>query len=363
MLEIFLKKKCDLNVSIADFSKDYNNIDHVVIPKKLSNNFHKLKVTTNSECEIIDIKIDRCSVRALLYFSFVVQDNEIEQPQTWFNQNGVFYFPFLYPLSAFKTLVGNKIDNGYLGKNLFDHFDFYFPEQVNVNENHPEIIKDFFRTDLSFGIFKKGNDWFNNPELPFQSTSYPYDRLALSKELIDNIEKIPFTTLRSKQNALAMREFSNPKVWLNHTFIKNGSSPWKSRLQYQKEEWPILINFLEQFPCDEIINAYMAKLDPLHFIYPHNDGHLDCAPGEAVVYVPITGDVSDNFFKMGNHGFIDLNHINFINRGKFIHALVNDNPNKSRTILSFKFKGKKSDWDKYLVSNSKNVIRSMTYCG
>jgi hypothetical protein len=342
----------DLNITFNEKIIDNVKILDSIIEFDLDTNhgYHMLKMSVRQPLFIKDLKIDNNSIRELLYLSFLLEENKKLQPRTDIqNSSQVWCMPIIYPLSSFFSFIQNNIPNGYLGKNLFDYFDMFFPESVTISSRHPKILQDYFLYDSNFSIIPKSVILNNNKmKKAFDETNFYHDQEKILNEIKKNLPLIDFNLDRPHQYVVNNNEFNVKDPWKKSYFIKRldktfdignpSKASWKERFAWKPQEWPYLFELLESLQLQNIIQGWLAELPPNAFIFPHNDNTNQKYfenDNSSVMYIPLCSP-ENVFFKFANFGLVNLNKISLIDNKRFSHAVVNDS-SLSRYILNITF--------------------------
>lgn len=325
----------DINLLLDDLPVEFTiNKNSIALEKKLEKGFYLLKLKSYRSLKINDILIDGNSIRHLKWLSFSRVDNKIFQPsdEIWSDKQE-WILPIIYPISCFYNFSFSNIRGGQFGKNLFDLFDFYFPEKIQLGSEYPNVIKSYFDQDSEFKIIPKSDkNWYHGSDHPFKMIKINYDRNAILKEIEDNIklDNLNFDEQKITQVEFNQKEFGYENPWAQVYFLR--SNKFINDLL-----WNHLKIFCNSLPVKQILHGFISKLPSKSFIYPHCDSSIDrwgSPPGIVDLYVPL-GDTQNIFFKFGKFGCVDLTGISIINNRKYPHAVVNDS-NRDRFILSLK---------------------------
>ena len=307
--------------------------------------FCMIELSSAHALQINDVKINGESIRELIYLSFLLENGKRLQPRTDITgSHHVWCMPIIYPLSAFFSFVQNILPHHYLGKNLFDHYDFYFPESVRISGKNPRLMQDYFFYDSHFSIVEKKDikTWNEDVKLPFLQVNFDFDEKNCLEEIISNKKKLDFENhvpMQSKQNEI---KYGLTKRWKTSYFIQNSKdididllTNWRQRSTLDFTQWPFLYKLLEQVPAENIVNAYVAELPSGSFITPHKDtkkGKYYKEHCNAVLYLPLSCP-EGVYFKFANFGLVNLLGNSIVNNANYSHAVVNDSTH-DRFIIS-----------------------------
>jgi len=340
-IQITLDKKIVENIVISDDVIEFNSDSKF--------GFHMIKMSSKCPVFIKDLKLDDNSLRELKYWSFLLENNKKLQPRTDIqNLSQLWCMPIIYPLSAFFSFSQNNLPNGYLGKNLFDYFDIFFPESVEISSNHPKILRDYFSYDAHFSIIPKHQiSNGKNTHKPFEEINFQYDEERIFVEIKKNLLSIDFGLDKPHQYDNNKDEFQINDPWKKSYFIKSphtaidnqyNITSWEERFVWKKQEWPCLFELLKNLPAKNIINGYLAELPNNTFIFPHNDNNNEeyfKKNNISTMYIPLCSP-ENVFFKFANYGLVNLKKSNLIDNKRFSHSVVNES-GSPRYILNINF--------------------------
>jgi len=330
-------------------------IDGISVEYSVSNNTIKIESTLNHGCymlcikrhspvrfNITDVKINGSGLRHFLYLSWTQSGVEKMQPCTeiW-EDTHVWHLPFGLPVSGWFDCVLDGVKQNLIGKNLYDHYDIFYPDSLNLPDTFPSIVKDFFRFNQTF--------------------------TAVSKK--DSIKKLPYAKLNIDQAKLSALANSSVYHYNNKTFFHLVKSPpqsqynakedltWKKThwmtvdaaessesgntidFKISQQEWPELyevIDFLKPNRIDSVAIAYLA---PGANLVPHRDRAVSKQniniDGLAQMYIPLHYK-NGNFIKFGKAGILDKSSgPMIINSAYFTHSAVNMS-NDIRSVLTIR---------------------------
>jgi hypothetical protein len=356
----------DLEISGEDLYITINKkiIDNLTITKdsisfeqESVHGFSMVELKSTKQIYIKDFKINTNSIRELIYLSFLLENNQKLQPRTDIQTpSQTWCMPIVYPLSSFFSFIQNNLPNGYLGKNLFDYFNIFYPESVEISTAHPKILQNYFKYDSYFTIIPKDSICNETRNIPFYEIDLHYDFNTLLNEVKTNLSFIDFDKHKPNQYNINNQEFAVRDPWKKSYFMKSTNKdfiadidyhrhiaddelPWAERFAWDIKKWPCLFKFLKLIPAKTIVNGYLAELPAGSFIYPHADNVGEKYfknDNPAVMYVPLCNP-ENVFFKFANSGLVNLNKISLINNKRFSHAVVNDS-DTARYILNINFK-------------------------
>ena len=342
------------NLKITYNNKEKNNLkifdDVIEFESADKFGYSMMTISSQKNITIKDVRIDDNSIREMIYLSFLLDKDKKLQPRTTLqNCTQIWCMPIIYPLSAFFSFCQNNIPNGYLGKNLFDYFDLFFPESIEISRSHPKVLRDYFFYDSHFSVIPKHSICDKYLQKPFVETDGFYDFEKVLAEIRKNLSLIDFIKDKPHQYSKNNVEFDVKNPWKKSYFLKStdsstytenkgNSSPWRERFLWKKTEWNCLFELLECLPAKNILNGFLAELPPGAFIFPHNDNRDEKyfkTNNPSVMYIPLSSP-DHVFFKFANFGLVNLKKTNLIDNRRFSHAVVNDSA-KPRYILNINF--------------------------
>jgi hypothetical protein len=326
------------SLTSADFSLTVDNkpiestvVDDSIVFGEGSFGFHMLRLTSTKKIKFKKVIIGETNIRDLIYLGYVEDATGIKhQPGTelWGTDTLTWVLPFANPASRWVDQVSQKINRGFLSKNIFDSFHLFYPESVDLTgTDFPEIIQDFYKYNFDFTAIPK-----NNPDL----TEVPY--LKYNKEIpadiitdicaeIDN----NFDYFKSELSVLSKTrdDFAD--------FNKTNENSWKLLwlvnpdvdTEANNTLLPSVQRLLEFLDID-VYYAFMGLLPPGAFIYPHaddyeqNNNKYKGFEGCTQLYIPIKWPRGCSV-KMANAGIVPIGQGTVaINNDYVVHAVINN---------------------------------------
>jgi len=347
-IEIFYNR--DVSVFDAvEVSIDKQICDHTISKDKISitqtlpQGIHKLRLTaySDNECllKITNVKINGDDIKHTIYLSYIEDQGKKIQPTTEIWKSGLTWtLPFGNPLSMWFVLTSKKFENGLYGSNLYERFVIYYPESVQVEDNHPNVVKDYFKYDFDFTVINKSDLDITN--IPFQYVDIgmsDVDFENCKNEILENIDKLSdiqqyWHTDRKNQTDTAY----DPKVWIRFPVIEMGEYTEVSEFLIQTRK------LLESLDINNIEYAGIAMTKSKGAIKPHVDDKIvDDTYRSLANYINLQFGITVNpgaKMKLAGIGLIPLDDGAFIlNNGIYNHSLVNDNDSlRIRMLLKFK---------------------------
>lgn len=310
----------------------------VVLKSDLSFGFHKLQIVNLSQKKIqIDkVFIDGNNIRKLIYLSWSNLQQQRFQPCTelW-ETNQSWTLPFVYPLSQWIAVAETKIRNDYYGKDLSEKYFIWYPDSIEIDENFPQVIQDFFQYNFDITVVDKHDHTCHQiPYVKFQGT-ISNDLLAVAtKEILNNLDIIMDHGTGYGQRNENLDEFNLLDentwriLWLKKRFKEN------SFLDRFPDTWKLIDSLKMDF-----WQAFIGLLPPKGFIYPHTDNTTDKdlknSPyvGCTQLYIPIQWP-EKSYVKFANAGIVDMSTgPMLVNTDHFTHSVVNDS-DQPRIVLA-----------------------------
>jgi hypothetical protein len=323
-LEICLNKK-PLQFEICD-NKIISEIDFSGLA------ILTIKLLTPGKVNFQNVYLDNVNIRQFLFLSWGELNSEKIQPCTDLWEVGqTWVLPISNPLSLLISLGIDKFNSWELGSNLFEKYDIFFPESIEIKESFPKLIKDFFHYDFDFYAQKKvkKDELYGNSKIPFFQFDYEYDKESLYKELHDNYEY------------LIGQEFYKPyQLDYNKADEQNKFNPdlnWRTIYSYlpkkqnsiddftlDKNRLPLLFDFYKQLPLKNIYVSFIGILPPGGYIAPHKDQREGILPHGCTQLYFALNPSEDHYFKLNGVGSIPLDEkTTVVNNQNYTHTVIN----------------------------------------
>lgn len=310
------------------FSVDNNQ---AVFSRPIEFGFHTLQLTTDRPIKILDVLIDGVSVKHTLYLGYSGQTltTEIE--------SGVWELPFVNPVSQWISSCAKKIPNRFYGSNLYDKYEIFYPESIEVNSQYPKVLRDFFQHNFDFHTYIKGTNPLHAADVPYVKLNLEYNESALLAEFDSNLQLIEQHEYKPSQVIPG-----KPKPWQ----VAMAIYPESSTPTISKNDFPEFFRLLESIEGIDIGLAFIGALEPGGCVLPHiddvytyNESIKECS-GCCQIYIPV-GWKPGNYFKFHNVGLVPYDQgAMLINNTNFFHASFNDSDSTRYTIgILCKFKG------------------------
>jgi len=314
-------------------------VDFLIVDQKITANadffgLAILKIVSLNSSKIVfeNIFIDKVNIRQFLFLSWSELDRKKIQPCTelW-EENQAWYAPISNPLSLLINIGTEKFNSWELGNNLFEKYDIFYPESVEIKETFPKLIKDFFHYDFNFYVEKKieKSELYGNGKIPYFQFDYEYDKEALCKELHDNYEYLV------QQEFIKPYQLDYNKTDEQSNFDSNLN--WRTIYSYlpkkqnslddftlDKNRFPLLFDFYKQLPLTNIYVSFIGILPPGGYIAPHKDQREGVLPHGCTQLYFALNPSDDHYFKLNGVGSIPLNEkTTVVNNQNYTHAVIN----------------------------------------
>jgi len=293
----------------------------------------KIKLLNSSKIQFENVFIDGVGLRQFLFLSWAEEEGQKIQPCTelW-KENLTWHIPISNPLSLLINIANEKFATNDLGSNLFEKYDIFYPESIEIDGNYSKLIKDFFKYNFDFYARKKveKNNLYGDSKIPYFFFDYDYDKESLLNELKEN------------HDYLIANEFLKP---LQHGYNQTDSGSkfdpslnWKTVYTYMprtnnsledftldKNKLPNLYNFYKNLPLDNIFVSFIGILPPGGYIAPHVDHRPGILPQGCTQLYFALNPSDDHYFKINGVGLLPLleNCVSVINNQNYTHTVVN----------------------------------------
>ena len=344
MIEIILNpvnsKFSNILLSIDNISATYIvNENKIVIDQSIDLGIHILRLQLlddHSKIDIADVTVNGSSLRQTLFFSFIEQGSDRLQPATcvW-DSSQIWVLPFMNPVSQWIGLLGEKLRKDALGSDLNLDYKIYIPESVQLPDNFPSAVVDFFKFNFDCTILHKDNITAMN--LPYEKYTEKLDTQGVYDEIYKNLDLIRATVpYRHGQTIYNERDDKNYDFntgWFATTIY--GFSPSNKHCHIADSTMlPLtyaLVNSLDLDPHSIAVSVS----PPGTYAYTHIDKRKfnpeDKFNGCKQLYIPLNYPAGA-MVKFRNVGILPK--IPMINNPQYYsHAVVN-NSNETRIVLS-----------------------------
>jgi|LakMenEpi03Aug12_release.lakeMendotaPanAssembly.Ray.scaffolds.fasta_scaffold146512_3 hypothetical protein len=308
----------------------------------------KIKLLNASTIKFDNVFVNDVGVRQCLFLSWVEKDNSKIQPCTelW-EKDLIWRMPISNPLSLLLSIASEKFKTGELGTNLFEKYDIHFPESIKIDDQHPTVVKDFFKYNFNFYAEKKidPSQLYSHTTVPFFFLNFNYDPAAIYKELVDNhdylVDQEFIKPLQLDYNKSDLKDNFNSKLnWRTvYPYIPDlGRKKAIDEFVLDKDRFSHLFKFYKSLPAKYIYHSYVSIMPPYSFIAPHVDLRKDLdLHGCTQLYFALNHDPKDHFFKLNSVGLVPVfnDRLVCINNQRYTHAVVNQSPNWRYVIGCF----------------------------
>lgn len=302
--------------------------DHIVINTAVQFGLNLLTIhcelKPNEKVIISDFSLNGASVRQALYLAFHDQTSS-----TWLvSDHPKLTIPFGNPISWWLTECAKKITPTLYGTNLYEKFDIYYPESINIDQQDcSQLIKDFMKYNFGFHIVDKSQLKWQNKQLPWITSTIKYDEQAIINELNNNYHLLAQTQYDPKQNKYNQKDSATSKPW-QVSIIKRVDQHTDL---YTRKDFPVLFELVDRVEATgaKVIHAFVGVVQPYSYVAPHCDDFYKYnelyknAVGCSQIYIPI-GWQEGNYFKFADVGFLPYQQGAYlVNNSDFVHASIN----------------------------------------
>ena len=212
----------------------------------------------------------------------------------------------------------NQILNGWFGQQLADHFDFVFDRGIELSDQWPRHIRDYFAPSTGphwLEKWRESTPWF---------LGAPVDLAALRRQCTPDRFLVPVLPGTNDYRGWTIR----------HTETKSIDGLRSLGLDY-------LADLAVSQGFYEIYSVNLNTLYPGGYIGPHIDGYLDNVKKK--IYISL--DPSDRVhYRFGNWGQVpmDQDRLLWLATDTNVHAVVNDSDQVRRIVSISGY----ADWPK-----------------
>jgi hypothetical protein len=337
-IEIEISYECS---PVLEICIDNKPIQYTISENKISADVDFLglamltvKSLNDSKIKIANLYIDKVCIRQFLFLSWVEKDQQKIQPCTelW-EPELTWNLPISNPLCLLINIANEKFETGDLGTNLYEKYDIFYPESIQVESYYPNIVKDFFKYNFDFYAHKRipQDQLYANLKTPYFCLDFEFDASGVHKELLDNYDYLlgeefikPFQLGYNQDDQ--GENFDSRANWRTvYPYVPRPSR--KNAIEdfaLDKNKLPLLYQLYKSLPTDNIYHSYVSVMPPKSFIAPHIDIRKDLVPhGCTQMYFSLNPS-DDHFFKINSVGMVPLiNKVVVINNQKYTHAVVN----------------------------------------
>ena len=276
---------------------------------------------TGQKTIIKDIKINDDSISHTLWTGYYVDGagNKHQPASAMWDEGGVMKLWMHTNLGVMLDRVFTEIDGGDLGENLYKKYVFTVDRPYELKNPFSESIKSYFAHGDGPHWWKKNTDYT------------PY-------EILD-IDTPPVEEIMAEMDKINVREIKG--AFEGVMDIKT-NSPTKSDLPFIDVDWekvPRMKELLvDKVGYKNILSINLQTLHPHKSLMLHRDDHYrrkkyPIIRGCKKFYWPLTGDLANNYFKLGKAGVLPFNDRPYlINTLEHTHTAVNDS-GEPRSVL------------------------------
>jgi hypothetical protein len=300
----------------------------------------RIKLLSEGRIRFNNITVNGVGIRQFLYLSWLDTNGIKSQPATeiW-NTNQIWYAPFSNPMSLLISTASEKFESAELGTNLYEKYNIYYPEAVNVDASFPQLIKDFFKNNFDFHVYPKllDIDPFHKHSIPFFNFNFQYNfnnlytELTNQKEYLLSQQVIP---AQRKYNSLDVRDNPDTNWCTVFTYPYLNKAQSVTDFVLDKDQLPELYKFYCSLPIKNIYGSFLGLLPPGGYLSPHKDPIDNRTPGGCSQWYFSVNAQEGNFLKIHKVGLLPfINNPVVFNNQDFTHAAVNQS-NEPRWVVS-----------------------------
>ena len=276
---------------------------------------------TGQKTEIKDVKINDESIVETLWAGHYLdgKGNKHQPAAAMWDEGGVMKVWIHTNLGVLFDRLFTEIDGGDFGETVLQKYLFTIDRPCAFNKTFPESIKSYFAHGDGPHWWKKGTDYT------------PYEILDIDtpsvEEIIAEMDKINVREIKG-----AFKGVMDIKT----------NSPGKSDLPFLEVDWdkvPRMKELLvDKVGYKNILSINLQTLHPHKNLMLHRDDHYKrekypIIRGCKKFYWPLTGDLANNYFKLGKAGVLPFKDRPYlINTLEHTHTAVNDS-DEPRSVL------------------------------
>ena len=359
MEQILIPFKCDQPVDHHSFILTLNNSlisyqienNDIIINTEIGIGINSLTIKLinakeNFVLKIKDFILNKVSARQTLYLAFCqIESKNVNT--TWLtNRDNIITIPFGNPISWWLSECSKKIPNTYYGTNLYEKFDLFYPESIEIDNKFPRLMQDFMKHNLGFHVVAKTeyDHPLHNKKIPYLNIDLDYDENLLFKEFLKNVELLNNNYYKPKQNEYNSQEIEKLELWrvaMAVPTVESQDSSWKENILYSQEDFPLFYDLLERITAIggvRIVHAFIGQVKPYSYVAPHvddfsrRDARYLNTGGCAQFFIPI-GWKPGNYYKFADVGLIPCDQGALLSsNGDFMHGSVNTSDGVRFTI-------------------------------
>lgn len=311
----------------------------VTLSADINHGFHILKIIShnNSEIEFVNATLNSATFNQTLYMMYMEVDKKKQQNTTLSTHARELYLPFMNPLSWWLTSCFSKIPPALYGGGLYEQLEVYYPESLDIGDQYPQVVQDFFKHNWDFYCHPKLTDGYYREEVPYwtDGTKFEYNELALHAECLYNLPYLETNSgdwLRTtpKVPTLEKVEQGSRLCTVMNVSMSIDEYDFEQKFALDKNDFPEVYALLKRLDFDAILHSFIGILPPLGHIIPHRDSYVGFESvlkqfgGCSQLYIPINFKPG-NYFKFGSVGFVPLDQGPIlVNNHNFVHSVIND---------------------------------------
>lgn len=321
--------------------------DAIIVDQYIDYGLHQLIIESDRKIQVEDLFVDGVSVSQTLYLAhdhLGVFKTKVEP---------TLVIPFGNPISWWIAECSRHIPNGLYGKNINEKIKLYWPESVIINNGYPQIIKDFFKSNLGFHSIPVDDlhKPFHNIDVPYLPVDIEYNEQELYKEFMQNIDQFD-----EQRETPAKGNIQNEGYVVN--FIVFDDDGKEVRNDFNQDKFPELYKLLQTVVDLDVIkirHLFVGAVPPGGYVKLHKDDMYAWAPGYEntrgcqQLTLPVNW-AEGNYFKFHNVGLLP-NRPLLIAPAEYTHSVVNQSK-EYRFTIGFYAKITNEEKLKGLVSGS-----------
>ena len=301
--------------------------------------FHILKIVSHNDVEIefVNATLNSATFNQTLYTMYMEVNGKKQQNTTLSNHARELYLPFMNPLSWWLTSCFSKIPPALYGGGLYEQLEVYYPKSLDIGDQYPQIVQDFFKHNWDFYCHPKLTDGYYREDVPYWTidTKFEYNESVLHAECLYNLPYLETNSgdwLRStpKVATLEKVEQGSRLCTVMNVSMTVDEYDFEKKFALDKNDFPEVYALLKRLDFDAILHSFIGSLPPRGHIIPHRDSYVGFESvlkqfgGCSQLYIPINFKPG-NYFKFGSVGFVPLDQGPIlVNNHNFVHSVIND---------------------------------------
>jgi hypothetical protein len=163
----------------------------ITITGEFASGFHLLKIVSNNtaEFEFTNAVLNGATFNQTLYTMYMEVNGKKKQNTTLSNHARELYLPFMNPLSWWLTSCFSKIPPALYGGGLYEQLEVYYPETLDIGDQYPQVVQDFFKHNWDFYCHPKLTDGYYREDVPYWviDAKFEYNESKLHAECLYNL--------------------------------------------------------------------------------------------------------------------------------------------------------------------------------